>query len=178
MCLRNGTASGNCGSDRQPFPALSALMKLVFTTFCSCCCCVASVVSDSLRPHRRQPTRLPRPWDSPGKNTGVGCHFLLQCMKMKSESEVAQSSPTLSDPIDCAPRAGENQCPVLFFTPRQDCHLLVTLKKSTSVPSIQSFASLSSSAGEWLTTSVFLPEKSQVQRSLVGYTPWGRKKLD
>ena len=50
--------------------------------------------------HRRQPTRLPRPWDSPGKNTGVGCHFLLQCMKVKSESEVPQSCPTLSDPMD------------------------------------------------------------------------------
>ena len=55
-----------------------------------------------VRPHRRQPTRLPRPWDSPGKNTGVGCHFLLQCMKVKSESEVAQSSLTLSDPMDCS----------------------------------------------------------------------------
>ena len=53
--------------------------------------------------HRRQPTRLPCPWDSPGKNTGVGCHFLLQCMKVKNESEVAQSCPTLSDPIDCSP---------------------------------------------------------------------------
>ena len=53
--------------------------------------------------HRRQPTRLPRPWDSPGKNTGVGCHFLLRCMKVKSESEVAQSCPTLSDPMDCSP---------------------------------------------------------------------------
>ena len=52
------------------------------------------VQSDSVQPHRRQPTRLPRPWDSPGKNTGVGCHFLLQCMKVKSESEVAQSCPT------------------------------------------------------------------------------------
>ena len=50
---------------------------------------VASVVSDSVKPHRRQPTRLPRPWNSPGKNTGVGCHFRLQCMKVKSESEVA-----------------------------------------------------------------------------------------
>ena len=49
------------------------------------------------------PTRLPCPWDSPGKNTGVGCHFLLQCMKEKSESEVAQSCPTLSDPMDCSP---------------------------------------------------------------------------
>ena len=63
---------------------------------------VASVVSDSVRPHRWQPTRLPRPWDSPGKNTEVGCHFLLQCMKVKSESEVAQSCPTLSDPMDCS----------------------------------------------------------------------------
>ena len=59
-------------------------------------------MSDSVRPHRRQPTRLPRPWDSPGKNTGVGCHFLLQCMKVKSKSEVAQSCPTLRDPIDCS----------------------------------------------------------------------------
>ena len=59
-------------------------------------------MSDSVRPHRRQPTRLPRPWDSPGKNTGVGCHFLLQCMKVKSESEVAQSCLTLRDPIDCS----------------------------------------------------------------------------
>ena len=57
-------------------------------------------MSDSVRPHRRQPTRLPRPWDSPGKNTGGGCHFLLQCMKVKSESEVAQSCPTPSDPMD------------------------------------------------------------------------------
>ena len=62
-----------------------------------------SVISNSLWPHRRQPTRLPRPRDSPGKNTGVGCHLLLQCMKMKSESEVAQSCPTLSDPMDCSP---------------------------------------------------------------------------
>ena len=53
-------------------------------------------------PHRRQPTRLLCPWDSPGKNTGVGCHFLLQCMQIKSESEVAQSCPTLSDPLDCS----------------------------------------------------------------------------
>ena len=66
------------------------------------CCCVASVVSDSVRPHRRQPTRLLRPWDSPGKNTGVGCHFLLQCTKVENESEVAQSYPTLSDPMDCS----------------------------------------------------------------------------
>ena len=53
--------------------------------------------------HKQQPTRLPHPWDSPGKNTGVGCHFLLQFMKVKSESEVAQSCPTPSDPMDCSP---------------------------------------------------------------------------
>ena len=56
----------------------------------------------TLWPHRRQPTRIPCPWDSPGKNTGVGCHFFLQCVKVKSESEVAQSCLTLSDPMDCS----------------------------------------------------------------------------
>ena len=60
-------------------------------------------MSDSVQPHILQPIRLPRPCDSPGKNTGVGCHFLLQCMKVKSESEVAQSYPTLSDPMDSSP---------------------------------------------------------------------------
>ena len=59
-------------------------------------------MSDSVRPHGLQPTRLLRPWDSPGKNTGVGCHFLLQYMKVESESEVAQSCLTLSDPMDCS----------------------------------------------------------------------------
>ena len=57
---------------------------------------------DSVRPCRRQPTRLPRPWDSPGKNSGLVCHFLIQCRKVKSESEVTQSCPTLSDPMDCS----------------------------------------------------------------------------
>ena len=57
-------------------------------------------MSNSVQHHRRQPTRLLRPWDSPGKNTGVGCHFLLQCMKVKSQSEVAQSCQTLSDPME------------------------------------------------------------------------------
>ena len=75
---------------------------LKFMCFLLCCCCGASVVSDSVRPPRRQPTRLPCSWDSPGKNTGVGCHCLLQCMKVKSESEVSQSCPTLSDSMDCS----------------------------------------------------------------------------
>ena len=59
-------------------------------------------MSNSVWPHRQQPTRLPHPWDSPVKHTGVGCHFLLQCMKVKSESEVAQLCLTLSDPMDCS----------------------------------------------------------------------------
>ena len=73
------------------------------TGITDCRCQVASAVSDPVRPHRRQPTRLCLPWDSPGKNTGLGCHFLLQCMNVKSESEVAQSCPTPSDPMDCSP---------------------------------------------------------------------------
>ena len=79
----------------------------------ACCCKVTSVVSDSVRPHRRQPTRLPRPWDSPGKNTGVGCHF-LQYVKVKSESEVAQSCPTLATPWTAA-----YQAPLSMGFPRQ-----------------------------------------------------------
>ena len=62
-----------------------------------------SVVSNSMWPQRWQPTRLPHPWDSPGQNTGVGCHFLLQCMKVKSESEVVQFWPNLSNTMDCSP---------------------------------------------------------------------------
>ena len=76
---------------------------MIQQSYCCCYCCyVASVVSNSVRPHRRQPTRLPCSWDSPGKSTGVGCHFLLQCMKVKSESEVTQLCPTPSDPMDCS----------------------------------------------------------------------------
>ena len=58
-------------------------------------------MSDSVRPYGQQLTRFPNPWDSPGKNTGVGCHFLLQCMKVNSESEDVQLC--LSDPMDCSP---------------------------------------------------------------------------
>ena len=72
-------------------------------------------MSDSVQPHRRQPTRLPHPWDSPGKNTGVGCHFLLQWMKVKSESEVAQLCLTLRDPMTVA-----YQAPLSMGFPRQE----------------------------------------------------------
>ena len=87
---------------QSQFSDMFLLIFLKFSYPLCCCCLVTSVVSDSVRPHRRQSTKLPRPWDSPGKNTGVGCHFLLQCMKVKSESEVAQSCRTPSDPMDCS----------------------------------------------------------------------------
>ena len=74
---------------------------------------VTSVVSNSVRPHRRQLTRLPHPWDSPGKNIGVGCHFLLQCVKVKSESEAAQSCQLLATPGTavraCRPKRHEEE---------------------------------------------------------------------
>ena len=76
--------------------------KKIIRSCCCCCCCIASVVSNSAQPHSWLPTRLPCPWDYPGKDTGVGCHFLPQCMKVKRESEVAQSCLTLSDPMDCS----------------------------------------------------------------------------
>ena len=76
------TSDGHCNHEIKR----RLLLEEKLWPTCCCCCCVASVVSNSVRPHRWQPTRLPRPWDSPGKNTGVGCHFLLQCMEVKSES--------------------------------------------------------------------------------------------
>ena len=89
----HGDADSIHGQGWTVFALLEAVLLLLLSR---------SVVSDSVRPRRRQPTRLPSPWDSPGKNTGVDCHFLLQCMKVKSESEVAQSCPTLSNPMDCS----------------------------------------------------------------------------
>ena len=74
------------------------LLLLLLSRFCRVRLCVIAQMS-----RRREPTRLPRPWDSPGKNTGVGCHFLLQWMKVKSESEVVRSCPTLSYPMDWSP---------------------------------------------------------------------------
>ena len=89
-----------------------------------------------MRPHRQQPTRLPCPWDSPGKNTGVGCHFLFHCMKVKSESEVARSCPTLSDPMGCRPPGssvrGIFQARVLEWVPSQSLVLVPTVQRSES----------------------------------------------
>ena len=85
------------------FPLVTKPQTNTSVLCCLCYCCqVASVVSNSVRPHGRQPTRLPRPCDSPGKNTGVGCHFLLQCIKVKSESEITQSCPSLRYPMNCS----------------------------------------------------------------------------
>ena len=91
--------------------ALSKLSNIYIISFplATAAAAIAAAVAKSLQScpalqlHRQQPTRLPHPWDSPGKNTGVGCHFLLQCMKVKSDSEVIQSCLTLSDPMDCSP---------------------------------------------------------------------------
>ena len=95
-------------------------------------------MSDSVRPHRQQPTRLPRPWDSPGKNTGVGSHFLLQCMKVKTESEVIQLCPTLSDPMDPQFSSVAQSCPTLrpheSQHDRPPCPAPWTLDPSNSMP--------------------------------------------
>ena len=80
----------------------------------------ASDVSDSVRPHRRQPTRLPRPWDSPGKNTGVGCHFLLQCMKVKSTREVTQLGTLSRVQLSATPWTAAYQAPPSMGVSRQE----------------------------------------------------------
>ena len=87
------TAFWHMASQQQHFSDNNMSKNISVTMDCCCCCCcwVASVVSNSVWPHRQQPTRLHCPWDSPGENTGVGGHFLLQCMQVKRESEVAQS---------------------------------------------------------------------------------------
>ena len=109
QCILFTSSCSPAPSTPSPPAVLSSPPRIssgrIFLAPCCCCCChqVTSVVFDSVRPHRWQPTRLCRPWDSPGKNTGAGCHCLLQCMKVKSESEVTQSCPTLSNTMDCSP---------------------------------------------------------------------------
>ena len=136
-------------------------------------------MSDSVRLHRQHPTRLPHPWDSPGKNTGVGCHFLLQCMKVKSESEVAQSCPTLSDPWTTAYQAPPSMgfsrqenwsgLPLLFFL-----HGLPPCFRGKEIylQCRRHWFSLWIGKIPWRrklqTTPVFLPGESHGWRSLVG----------
>ena len=157
-------------------------------------------MSDSVQPHRHQPTRLPRPWDSPGKNTGVGCHFLLQCMKVKSESEVTQSCPTLSNPMDYRlPGSSIHE----IFQARVLEWGAITFSVMKYYLAIKEGFPGSASGKEpacqcrrhkkhrldrwvrkipwrrvWQPTPVFLPGESHRQRSLVGYGPWGHKELD
>ena len=102
-------------------------------------------MSKSVRPHRWQPTRLCHPWDSPGKNTGVGCQFLLQCMKVKSESEVTESCPTLSDPVDCSlPGSsvhGIFQARVLEWVPLPSPHSVYTTPRMNLAAAAKSLQS-------------------------------------
>ena len=124
-------------SDKTQFKEISYLMWLTKTTSKTtdivvnvCMLLLLLLLSCFSRvqlygPHRRGPTRLPHPWDSPGKNTGVGCHFLLQCMKVKSESEVAQSCPTLSDPMDCSPPGSSVHCIFQARGTLVGCHCLL-----------------------------------------------------
>ena len=140
-----------------------------------------------MRPHRRQPTRLPCPWDSLGKNTGVGCHFLLQCMKVKSESEVVQSCPTL-----VTPRTAAHQAPPSMGLSRQEhwsglpfpsSKGTIERKKVKSLSCVRLFESnpmdccppgssvhgtLQARILEWVAISFS-------QRSLVDCSPWGHK---
>ena len=118
-------------------------------------------MSNSVQPHRQQPTRLLCPWDSPGKTTGVGCHFLLQCMKVKSEREVAQWCPTLSDPMDCSPLS-----------------MGFSRQKYWSGMPLPSPKSVSRYCQIWQPTPVVLPGESQGQRSLVGCCLWSCTESD
>ena len=139
---------------------------------------MASVMSHSERAHRWQPIRLPGLWYSPGKNTGVGCHFLLQCMKVKSESEVAQSFPTLIDPIVCS-LPGSSVHGIFLAT--------VLEWSAEKLPAVLETQEMLVRFLGWEDpleeengnpTPVFLPETSHGQRSFVGYCPKGCQESD
>ena len=121
-------------------------------------------MSDPMRPYGQQPTRLLCPQDSLGKNTGVGCHFLLQCVKVKSESEVAQLCLTLRDPMDCGP-------------PGSSIHGIFQAR-------VLEWGAIAFSVMEYYSaikrnpTPVFLPGESQGRHSLVGCRLWGRTESD
>ena len=119
-------------------------------------------------PHRRQPTRLPSPWDSPGKNTGAGCHFLLQCMKVRSESQVAQSCPTLSDPMDCSPPGssahGIFQARVLEWVPLPSPYCLLKLEVTVFLFSSHYFVS---ACYPWAVLTILLVFKSRILKSFI-----------
>ena len=156
-------------------------------------------MSNSVRP-QQQPTRFPHPWDSPGKNTGVGCHFLLQCMKVESESEVAQSCWTLSKPMDCSlPGSFSMGFSRQEYRSGVPSPSLATILEDSqfghwnmdngvtgkwgargrslaalnfSFPKLQGDR-LYSQRRQWHPTPVLLPGESHGWRSLVGCSPWG-----
>ena len=137
---------------------------------------VASVVSDSVRPHRRRPTRLPCPWDSPGKNTGVGHHFLLQCMKVKREREVTRSCRTLCDPMDCS--LSGSSIHGIFQARVLEWGAIAFSRKHPNVVIDLVFNSVTCyilSEKAMAPTPVFLPGESQGRGSLVGCRLWGRR---
>ena len=144
-------------------------------------------MSDCLRTHRRQPTRLPCTWDSPGKNTGVGCHFLLQCMKVKSEREVAQSCPTLSDPMDCSLpgssvhgifQAGVLEWGAIAFSSiklleEAQAGIKIAGRNINNLRYANDTTLMAECRRQWHPTPVLLPGKSHGWRGLVGFSPWG-----
>ena len=156
---------------------------------------VASVVSDSVQPHRQQPTRLLYPWDFPGKSTGVGCHFLLQCMKVESERKSLSRAWLL-----VTPRTAAYQAPPSMGFSRQEYWSGVPLPSLTkTVCTSALFRGFPGGSvieilvqcrrcrfdpwvrqmpwrREWQPSPVFLPGEFHGQRSLVGYSPWGLKK--
>ena len=132
-------------------------------------------MSDSVRPHRLQPTRLPCPWDSPGKNTRVGCHFLLQCMKGKSESEVAQSCPTLHNLMDCSLSGFLGPWNFPGKSTGVGCNFL---HQQCRRPGFNPWVQKIPWKREWQPAPVFLLGKSHGQRSLVGYSTWDHNELN
>ena len=124
-------------------------------------------------PHRRQPTRLPRPWDSPGKNTGVGCHFLLQCMKVREGRDlgVAFQAP----PGSQASSRGQAKDSALLSS--RDAGLLEPPER---LPGFSVYGIFQARVLEWgaIAFSGILPGDSGGQRNLACYSPWGYKESD
>ena len=149
-------------------------------------------MSDSVRPRRRQPTRLPHPWDSPGKNTGVGCHFLLQCVKVKSESEVTESCPTaildsfsyshyltiIMSEKAMAPHSSTLAWKIPWTEEPGRLQSMGSLRVGhDSVTSLSLFTFMHWRR-KWQPTPVSLPGESQGWRSLVSCHLWDRTKPD
>ena len=140
-------------------------------------------MSNSLRPHRRQPTRLPRPWDSPGKNTGVGCHFLLQCMKVKVKVKSLSRVRLFVTPWTAAhqapPSMGFSRQEYWSGVPlpslRNSLHGIKKAKFECAAHCFQNICIVLViiPRRQWHPTPVLLPRKSHGQRSLVGCSPWG-----